>query len=367
MSILPAPAFLTVDLDALAANYRFFQAKACSSCAVAGVVKADAYGLGAAPVAKALHALGCRFFFVATPEEGLVVRRVLDDSESVVAILGGVYPGAEKDYAAHALTPVLNSLDEIARWKEAVPDAAALLHFDTGMNRLGLGPDETEVLLHEKERVAGMNILFVMSHFACADEPCHPMTLAQRKKFDSIARHFPGAKRSLSNSAGLFHGAEFHYDMVRPGIALYGGAPLAGRENPMRPVVRLEARVLQTREVRKSESAGYGASYIFARNGTAATVALGYADGFLRSLSNRGKLWWRGKPLPIAGRVSMDLVILDLSGIEGELPRPGDFVEVLGPHQDADALAAAAGTISYEILTGLGARYERRYIDSGTV
>lgn len=359
MSDIFSPALLTVDLAALADNYRFFQDRVGPSCAVAGIVKADGYGLGAVPVAKTLHVLGCRFFFTATPGEALAVRAALNDPDSVLAVLGGVYSGAEKDYAAHNLAPVLNSLEEIERWKKAAPGAPALIHFDTGMSRLGLGPDEAEILLREPQRTEGLNILSIMSHFACADEPDHPMTQVQHAKFDVLARAFPKVKKSLANSAGIFHGPAFHYDMVRPGIALYGGAPLAGRDNPMRAVAGLETRVLQRRAVRKGESAGYGASHVFARDGMAATVALGYADGFLRSLGNRGKLWWRGRPLPIAGRVSMDLVILDLTGLEGPMPGPGDFIEVLGPHQDADALAAAAGTISYEILTSLGKRYER--------
>lgn len=357
-----SPSLLTIDLAALAENYGFFRQKVGPSCAVAGIVKADAYGLGAVSVARALHARGCRFFFTATPGEALAVRAALNDPGTVLAVLGGVYHGAERDYAAQGLAPVLNSLEEIARWKKAAPGAPALIHFDTGMSRLGLAPDETDILLREPQRIEGMNIPFIMSHLACADAPDHPMTGAQRETFDAIARAFPGVKKSLANSAGIFHGNSFHYDMVRPGIAIYGGAPLEGRDNPMRPVARLETRVLQLRAVREGQSAGYGASYVFARDGMAATVALGYADGFLRSLSNRGKLWWRGRPLPIAGRVSMDLVILDLTGLDGEMPGPGDFVEVLGPHQDADALAAAAGTISYEILTSLGRRYERRYL-----
>ncbi len=356
-----SPALLTVDLAALADNYRFLCNRVGPACAVAGIVKANAYGLGAVPVAKTLYALGCRSFFTATPDEALSVRTALNAPESMVAVLGGVYPGAERDYLAHGLAPVLNSLEEIARWKEKAPGAPALIHFDTGMNRLGLGAEEAQILIRNPQRIEDMKIACIMSHLACADAPDHPMTQTQHEKFASIARAFPTVRKSLANSAGIFHGPAFHYDLVRPGIALYGGAPQEGQSNPMRAVARLETRVLQLRPVRKGESAGYGASYGFERDGVAAVVALGYADGFLRSLSTRGKLWWRGKPLPIAGRVSMDLVILDLTGLEGPMPGPGDFIEVLGPHQDADALAAAAGTISYEILTALGVRYQRRY------
>lgn len=356
-----SPALLTVDLGALADNYRFFQDKAAQGCAVAGIVKANAYGLGAEPVVRTLHGLRCRFFFVATPDEGVQVRAALQDPTSIVAVLGGVYPGAEKDYAAHALAPVLNALEEIGRWKKACPGAPALLHFDTGMNRLGLGAQDAERLWREPEHLEGLNLCCVMSHFACADDPAHPLTGLQAARFARIAAHFPKIAKSLCNSAGVFHDPSFHYDLLRPGIGLYGGLPIKGRANPLRPVVRLQARVLQTRGVEEGASAGYGASYRFPPGGRAATVALGYADGFLRALSNRGRLWWKGQPLPIAGRVSMDLVILDLSGLEGEGPEPGDWVEVIGPSQDIDALATDAGTISYEILTGLGRRYARRY------
>lgn len=351
---------MTIDLDALRANYTQFQMLAGPRCSVAGVVKADAYGLGMEPVARMLSQAGCGMFFVATLDEALALRGYLAPENPMIAVLGGLYVGSEKDYDANRLTPVLNTLDEAARWARAAPGRAAILHVDTGMNRLGLDGHETARLLADPGLLCGVPLAAIMSHFACADEPGHPMTAAQTARFLEVSSHFPGVKRSLSNSAGLFLGAETRFDIVRPGIALYGGAPLAGRPNPMRRVVSLEAQVLQTRRVRKGETVGYGASHCFEKEGFCATVALGYADGFLRSLSGRGRMFWNGRALPIVGRVSMDLVSLDCTDLpESALPNRGDFVEVIGPNQSVDDLAADAGTISYEILTGMGARYRR--------
>lgn len=351
---------MTVDLDALRANYTRFQAIAGPRCAVAGIVKADAYGLGVEPVARVLLQAGCRTFFVATLDEALALRALLAPEYPEIAVLGGLYSGAENYYFSNGLTPVLNALDDASRWGRAAPGRPAILHVDTGMNRLGLDGPDTARLLENPALLCGAPLSAIMSHFACADEPDHPMTAAQAARFARIAAHFPGVPRSLANSAGLFLKSDYHYEMVRPGIALYGGAPLDGRPNPMRPVVGLEAQVLQVRVVRKGETVGYAASHRFEKDGFCATVALGYADGFLRSLSGRGRMFWKNSALPIVGRVSMDLVTLDCSGLsEGDLPNPGDFVEVIGPHQSLEDLAADAGTISYEILTGLGARYHR--------
>jgi alanine racemase len=350
---------LILDADALRSNYARIRAEAGPRCAVAGIVKADGYGLGADPVARILYGQGCRQFFVATPEEGVSMRAVLP-KEAAVAVLGGLYAGAEDLYVAHDLTPVLNTLEEAARWARIAPGVSAILHVDTGMNRLGLDGRETARLMDDPALLCGVPLRAIMSHFACADDPAHPMTADQNARFAVVAARFPGVPRSLANSAGVFSGASYHYDMVRPGIALYGGAPLEGRENPMRPVVALEARVLQVRTVRKGETLGYGATHRFEQDGFSATVALGYADGYLRSGSGRGCLYWNGVALPVAGRVSMDLVTLDCTAIpESALPVPGDFVEVTGPHRTLDQVAAQAGTISYEILTDLGSRYFR--------
>lgn len=346
-----ASAVLTVDLSAVASNYGIIKQKA--GCAVAGVIKADGYGLGMEKIWATLENAGCLFYFVATPEEALAVRRL---TQKPVAVLGGVYPGAEDDFIRHSIIPVLNSPEDIERWRAAAAlhhlHLPCILHFDTGMNRLGLNAPPDEI------GIDGLDIKIVMSHFACADEKDHPLTAQQHERFKAIAAHYPGAKKSLSNSAGIFRSRDFCFDLARPGMALYGLKPTPEADNPMRPVVKLDARILQVRKIGKGETVGYGASWRAEKESTVATIALGYADGFLRALSNRGVLYYGDHPCPVVGRVSMDAVTVDTGAQE---PKPGEWMEVIGPHQSADDLAAAAGTIGYEILTSLGRRYRREY------
>ncbi|PZO88618.1 MAG: alanine racemase [Micavibrio aeruginosavorus] len=348
-----AAAALTVNLSALTENYRLF--RKMTGADVAGVLKADAYGTGVIPVFKALLHEGCRRFFVATPDEAAQLRGI--DKACEIMVLGGLYKGAEDFYIAHTITPVLNCGSDLERWKSAAAHAGrappCALHFDTGMNRLGFAAT-AEI------DAGGLDVRLVMTHFACSDEKDHPMNEAQTKAFAEIAKRWPDAPKSLCNSSGLFRNKEWHYDIVRPGFALYGGNPTPEADNPMHAVVSLNTRVLQTRNVKKGESAGYGATHVFEKDTRTATVAIGYADGFLRSGSSKAKLYRDGIACPVVGRVSMDLVIVDI----GHLPRPpqeGEWMEVLGPHQDVDALAADLGTIGYEVLTSLGARYARRY------
>lgn len=355
---------LTIHLKALADNYRLFQDKVGEGRAVAGVVKADAYGLGLKPVVETLLALDCPQFFVATLEEALRFREISQDVP--VAVLGGLFTGAEETYTQHDITPVLNTPDDITRWAKMAKDKqdtlAAIIHFDTGMNRLGLSKNEAHKLIEAPEALDGINVQAVMSHFACADETSHPLTKKQAHDFANLAQHFPNAQKSLANSPGLFRDEAYHYDLVRPGYALYGGNPTPETDNPMAPTVSLEARILQIRGCEAGQSIGYGASHIFDKETATATVGLGYADGFLRSGSNSATLYWNGQPCPVIGRVSMDLVTVDLSGLRGDLPQQGDGLEILGSNQGVDDLADAAGTIGYEILTSLGKRYQRTYI-----
>ena len=274
-------------------------------------------------------------------------------------MLGGLYHGAEEMYRAKNIIPVLNSEEDIKRWAafaqkrgEKLP---AILHIDTGMNRLG-APINIDPAL-----CTAFDLHYVMSHFSSSDEKDHAANDRQAANFAAIAAHFPDSKKSLANSSGMFRNKDWHYDLIRPGYALYGGNPLPETTNPVKAVASLSVRVLQTRSVKKCEHAGYNETYRFEKNTTCATVALGYADGFPRSLSNKGVLYWNGQPCSIRGRVSMDLTIIET----GHLPNPpkqGDWVEVLGPHQDVDALATAAGTIGYNILTALGPRYHRVYM-----
>lgn len=356
------PGKLTVDLAALKRNYQRFSDHTKAS--VAAAVKADAYGVGMGPAARALAEAGCKTFFVATADEAAALRA--QDAHIQVAVLGGVLPGLEDDFLHHTIHPVLNSLEMVERWaafaKRKERPLDAILHFDTAMNRLGLGADETRHLIDNSTMLDTLNVRMVMSHFACSDENGHPLNDLQAQRFAAIAKHFPKAVISLANSSGILRDKTWHYDMVRPGYGLYGGNPTPETKNPMEAVVRLDIPVIQLRYVKKGESIGYGASHVFDADTTTATIAMGYADGFLRSGSNRARVFWNGVACPVIGRVSMDLVTIDLGGITGALPHPGDLVEVLGPHQDVDALARDTGTIGYEILTSLGARYARAYL-----
>lgn len=354
-----APALLTVSLTAMRENYR--RICALAGAAVAPVLKADGYGTGAAQAFAALYEEGARQFFVATPEEGAALRALAEDTE--IFILGGFYEGAEDFYMAAGLTPVLNALEELARWGMAAKRAGqkfpAALHFDTGMNRLGLGREETKRLREDSALLDGITLRLVMSHFACSDEKDHAMNARQAAAFADIAQSYPGVPKSLCNSSGIFRNKSWHHDIVRPGFSLFGGNPTPETGNPMRRVVDLSVRILQTRCAKTGESAGYGATHIFQNDTSLATVALGYADGFLRQGSNRAKLYYNGRPCPIVGRVSMDLIIVDAGDARLEA---GALLEVLGPHQSVDDLAADCGTIGYEVLTALGRRYQRRYI-----
>lgn len=355
-----APSRMTVHSQALADNYRLFQSM--SEADVAGVIKADGYGTGSVAAYKTLHEAGAREFFVATPDEGIALKAPGDSS---VYILGGVYNGAEKDYAAENIIPVLNSMDQIERWsahaRKSERRLPAIVHFDTAMNRLGLERLDLPKLIGRPELLEALDVRAIMTHFACSDEVGHPLNKAQADWFAIIARHFPNVRKSLCNSSGVFRDENWHYDLLRPGYALYGGNPTPETANPMRRVVDMSVRILQTRMGKKGESAGYSATHIFEKDTPLATVSIGYADGLLRSGSNRARFFWNGQPCPIAGRVSMDLIIVDLSGIKGPAPQAGDWLEVLGENQSVDQLAADCGTIGYEILTSLSRRAHRTY------
>ncbi len=359
---MPAPALLQISLTNLAGNYNLIRKK--TKAEVAGVIKADGYGIGIKFAFETLWREGCRRFFVATPEEAATVRSLQSSAE--IFVLGGLYHDAGEYYTAHNITPVLGSLEEIARWtafaKKQNRNLPAAIHFDTGINRLGLGADETKKLIADKSLLDAIDLKLIMSHFACSDEKDHEMNARQAQAFAQIAADFPGTPKSLCNSSGIFRNTDWHYDVLRPGFCLYGGNPTPETKNPMQQVVSLDVRILQTSNVKKGETAGYGATHIFEKDARTATVALGYADGIPRSGSNSARLFWNGQPCPIVGRISMDLAIVDIGGLTGPNPRPGDMLEVLGPNQSVDDLADACGTIGYEILTSLGRRYERIYL-----
>lgn len=356
------PGYLTIDLQALMRNYRQLAALAAPA-ATAAVVKADAYGLGAARVAPALAQAGCRHFFVAHAGEALALRKLLPPDAQLM-VLNGLLPGSEAACAEAGIVPVLNTLEQLARWQElaaarrqALP---ALLQFDTGMSRLGFAPEERAALKQALAQGPRLDLRYVMSHLACADEPEHAQNAAQLAEMGKVAAQFAPVPLCFANSGGIFLGAGYHGALVRPGLALYGGAPAPGRR--MEPVVKLEVAVVQTRNVGPGAAVGYGASFVATGPTRLAVIAAGYADGLPRSLGNKGAAYYQGVRLPIAGRVSMDSIILDISALpEGTLGL-GSLVELIGPRQSLESLAADAGTISYEILTSLGARYRRDYL-----
>jgi alanine racemase len=358
-----AGAVLTVDLDAVAANYRLLVERA-GGAAVAGVMKADAYGLGMARVAPALVRAGCRVFFTAHVDEGIRLRGIVPPA-STVYVLHGPPPGTAADFVTHDLVPVLNDPGQVREWRDLCARLgrrlAAAVQVDSGMSRMGLAPADLAALGDPRAWLAAFEPVLLMSHLACADVPDHPMNARQRARFDAIRAQFPSLPASLANSSAVFLGADFHYDLARPGAALYGINPQPGRANPLRQAVSLDARIVQVRTIAAGDAVGYGARYVADGTRRIATIAVGYADGWLRALSGRGSAWIDGVRVPIAGTVSMDSITLDVTGIPEARLQPGMTVELLGPHQHVDAVAAEAGTIGYEVLTRMGSRFERRY------
>jgi alanine racemase len=399
-----AGAILEIDLGGIVENWRLLTREAAPA-RCAAVVKANAYGLGAAPVARALAGAGCDIFFVATLDEGIALRQILGPAPEI-AILNGPMPGTEAEFVAYRLIPVLNDPGQIAAWAATAPcvlrdapprgapqdedhlymasktyphpeeaaqlpsrrtrrrlsesQAPAILHVDTGMARLGLGAREFADFVASPPQITWRA---VMSHLACADDPDHPLNETQRARFAAAAGQLPGVPASLAASSAIFLGPEYHFDLVRPGAALYGVNPLPGRPNPLRRIVHLSAKIVQIRQIDSGESVGYGAAHVMQAPGRAAIVGVGYGDGWLRSLSHRGCGYLAGTRVPLLGRVSMDLVTFDVSAVPEGLAHPGATIELLGDNYGVDDAAADAGTIGYEILTALGPRYHRIYRD----
>lgn len=370
---------LTIDLDALTANYRLLCERAAPA-RVAGVVKADAYGLGAERVGRTLWEAGCRTFFVALPAEGVALRAALPEAE--IYVLNGLFgQEAAPAYGEHRLMPVLGSQADIACWEAFGWDGDAprpcAIHVDTGMNRLGLTPEEAYSFAEENALTGALSPRLLISHLACADTPDHPLNRQQAESFQHVGRAFADIESSLSNSAGTFLGPQFRFDLVRPGIALYGGNPFTGLPNPMAPVVTAEARVVQVRQVKAGQTVSYGATMTLDRDTMIAVASIGYADGYprggsgagvaLRSVNPAGAYGFlHGRAVPALGRITMDLTLFDVTDLAPGSVGNGDWIELFGRNVAIDDTADAAGTIAYELLTRLGSRYHRRYVGGET-
>jgi alanine racemase len=358
---------LTVDLDAIVANWRRLE-KTAVPAECAGVVKADAYGCGAAQVARALANAGCKTFFVATLDEAAVVRAAVPASAAIY-VLDGFFQNSGETYAKIDARPVIGDLNELAEWdvfcRRSRWEGGAAIHIDTGMNRLGLSVTEAQGII-PRINAGDHGITLVMSHLACAEQLNNPANARQLTAFREIAASFTGVPASLSNSSGIFLSPQFQFDLVRPGAALYGVNPTPEADNPMRPVVELKARILHVRNVERGDSVGYGGTWTARRPTKLAIVSAGYADGYFRAAgSNDGsrgaEVVIAGKRCPIAGRISMDLMAVDITDLPNNAARRGHMATLIGDGITVDELAHHYGTIGYEVLTSLGRRYARTY------
>ena len=368
-----APGVLTIDLGRIAGNWLALSQRVAPAVCAA-VVKADAYGLGAEAVIPALVKAGCRTFFVATLDEARQAR-VLAPS-AVVYTLDGLMPGTAEAYADIGVRPILGTAQEVSEWHALARARGkrlrAGIQLNTGLNRLGLSPAEINDITAVPDKLGAMDLTLVMSHLACADDPAHPMNERQRRAFETLRAQLPQAPASLAASDGLMLGRAYHFDLVRPGYALYGGQAFRGGTTPVKPVLKLEVRVLRVDDVAGGETVGYSASWVALPTATGgrrriATLAVGYADGLFRHLSAPnehvgGQVVLHGHLCPIVGRVSMDLTTVDVTDVPGAAVTRGDMAEIVGPRISIEDMGAAAGSIGYEVLTRLGRRYHRRYV-----
>ena len=357
---------LSIDLKALQRNYLKLQAQVRpAECGAS--VKADAYGIGMEAAAKALWAAGCRTFFVALPEEGKRLRGLLP--QGVIYVLEGLFAGEGQFYGEHGLRPALGQMGEVEEWAQYCRARGrrlpAALHIETGINRLGLQLPELKALARRKDVFSAFELSLVISHLARADEEEHQFNRQQLESFNSLRKLLPPAPGSLANSPGAFLGPAYHHDLVRPGIGLYGGNPFFGRDNPFEAVATVEARILQVKSLGAGERVGYGGVFVAGRPSRIAVIAAGYADGYPRSCSalpegGPASVWMGGQLAPVVGRVSMDMITVDVTDVPGE-PKVGDMAELMGRHVGVDDIARWSGSIAYEILTRLGSRYLRLY------
>jgi len=361
-----ATGILTIDLDAIVANWRKLESQGVpAECSA--VVKANAYGCGTEPVVRALAAAGCKTFFVATLDEARAARAA--SKSATIYVLSGCFQNCGETFAELNCQPVIGDLNELAEWdifcRRSGWSGGAAIHIDTGMNRLGLTPQDAHGIV-PRIHAGDHGITLVMSHLACAENPQHPLNARQLASFREIAQQFTGVPASLANSSGCFLGPQFQFDLLRPGAALYGVNPTPDADNPMRPVVDLKTRIIQVREVERGDTVGYGATWTARRPTRLAIVSTGYADGYFRAAGSTdgtrsADVIVAGRRCPIAGRISMDLIAIDITDLPEKAVRRGHMVTLLGDGITVDELGHHFGTIGYEVLTSLGHRYARVY------
>ncbi|WP_336279616.1 alanine racemase [Bartonella sp. CB175] len=363
-ALLTYTAVATIDVGALVANYKFL-AQRVGSTECSAVLKANAYEMGADKIAPALYQAGCRTFFVAQLTEALQLKAVLP-SDVTLALLNGLPYDAEEFVAQSNIIPVLNSWNAIESWQNICQKKSkkfpAIIQIDTGMNRLGLNQEELQKLIKQPTIFEQADIKYMISHLSNANNETHPSNYTQLAVFKTALAQLPSCKASLANSGGMFLGSDFHFDLVRPGIALYGIDPFGKSPTPLKPVLKLKAQVIQSRDINAEEPIGYGGSFVTRRPSTLVTLSIGYADGLLRALSNKGSIYFNGYKLPIVGRISMDSTVVDATDLRCKKPQRGDWVEIIGTHQTIEQLSKDANTIPHEILTSLSPRCKRIYI-----
>ncbi len=357
--------FLDVKINSIVNNYKKIQNEVSKNCEVAATVKADAYGLGIMPIAKSLIKSKCNVFFVATLTEGIQLRNI--NKRISIYVLNGLNNNNAKIFFTNKIIPVVNDLSQLKKAESfSLKNKKALkiaLHFDTGMSRLGLDGNQTKFLLNNKESlIKNTNVVLVMSHLACADDRKNSKNIKQLKRFREISQCFPKIKLSLSNSAGILLGKKYNFDLVRPGISLYGGNCSLDKNNGYNHVISLKAKIIQVRQIKKGDTIGYGSTYKAKKRMIVGTIPIGYADGFNRLFSNQAKLYYKNKKVSILGRVSMDLITIDLTKFKKIEISDRDYVELINSRNNIDYLSRIIKTIPYEILTSLGNRYQRRYI-----
>lgn len=349
--------WVDIDLGALCANYVMLRDSA-PNAHTAAVVKCDGYGLGLEPVARALSEQEkCRIFFVVYAEEGATLRKALGGNDAEIYALAGPAPETMPLFESAQVIPVINTMEQARLWASRCPGAPAAVHVDTGMNRIGVCMSDAGDIA----KIKNLNVTMIMSHLACASDPAHPLNQAQRTAFQEAAQHFPGAKLSLAASGGALTSPDFHFDLLRPGIALYGGSPFADADERIKPVAALRAPVVQMRDLAPGQTVGYDATFVAPGPTRIATIALGYGDGYPRASGPARYAFINDERAPIAGRVSMDFITLDVTKLRNP-PKVGDVAELYGPNLPIHDVAKTSGRIAYDLLTGLGGRVNRRYL-----